>query len=106
VDYRLDTPEEVASLMQAKWRIGLPGGILVANPVPESWQLDLADMERTIQTAIQEAEAQGIRGKAITPFLLSRIEQLSGGKSLETNIELVCHNAALAAQVAIAFCKL
>lgn len=102
VDYRLDTPEAVAQLLHAKWALGLEGGAVVANPVPEAHQLDPAVMQNAIAAALADAERQGVRGKAITPFLLARIEQLTGGRSLAANIELVCNNARLAGAVAVA----
>lgn len=97
VDYRLDTPEEIARLLRTKWELGLQGGVVIANPVPEAHQLDAQVMETAISNALTDAERQGIKGKAITPFLLARIEQLTGGQSLAANIELVCDNARLAA---------
>lgn len=102
VDYRLNTPTDIAKLLHTKWQLDMRGGTLIANAAPEAWQLDAAIMQQTIDAAIAEAEQQGIKGKSITPFLLSRIEQLTGGKSLLTNIELVCNNARLAAEIATA----
>lgn len=101
VDFRLDTAREIAQLLKTKWEIDPRGGALIANPVPEAWQLDAEEMEKTIAAAVSEAEKLGVRGKAITPFLLAKIEQLSGGRSLETNIELVLNNAALGAAIAL-----
>jgi pseudouridylate synthase len=101
VDYRLDTPAEIARLLHAKWAIDQRGGVLIANPAPVEYQLDSGEMEAVIATAVAAAAQEGIKGKALTPFLLARIEQLTGGRSLATNIELVCHNARLAAQVAV-----
>lgn len=100
VDYRLETPQEIAQVLQAKWQLQLRGGVIIANPVPAAHQLDPQVMETAIQQALHDAAAQQIKGKAITPFLLSRIEQLTGGNSLAANIELVCHNARLAAEIA------
>ncbi|MCK6691913.1 MAG: pseudouridine-5'-phosphate glycosidase [Thermoanaerobaculia bacterium] len=99
VDYRMDSPEEIAHLLQTKWELGLQGGVIVANPVPEEHQLDPSIMEAAIAGALTDAERQGIKGKAITPFLLARIEQLTGGQSLAANIELVCSNARLAGEI-------
>ena len=101
VDYRMESALEIAQLLSAKWKLGLAGGVLIANPVPEAYQLDSGDMERTIVEALAAAEREQIRGKAITPYLLAKIEALSGGSSLATNIELVCHNATLAGEVAV-----
>jgi pseudouridylate synthase len=100
VDYRLETPAEIAALLKTKWELGLRGGALIANPVPEQYQMDQAVIEATIATAVKEAEQQGIGGKKLTPFLLARIEMLSGGKSLETNVQLVLNNARLAGEIA------
>jgi pseudouridylate synthase len=102
VDYRLDSAEAIARLLKIKWDMGLRGGALIANPVPEDSQLDFETMEKAIASALADAERAGIRGKATTPFLLARIEQLTGGNSLETNIELVCNNARLAGALAVA----
>ena len=99
VDYRLDTPEEIAHLLDTKWQMGLSGGAVIANPVPEEFQMDADVIEKTIREAVQEAEKTGVKGKRITPFLLARIEELTGGKSLETNIRLVLNNAGLAADI-------
>lgn len=99
VDYRLDTPEEIAHLLDTKWQLGLTGGAVIANPVPEEFQMDADLIEKTIQEAVREAEKTGVKGKKITPFLLARIEELTGGKSLETNIRLVLNNAVLAADI-------
>lgn len=101
VDFRLDTAREIAHLLKTKWEIDPRGGALIANPVPEAWQLDAIEIEKTIAAAVSEAEQLGIRGKATTPFLLAKIEQLSGGRSLETNIELALNNAALGAAIAL-----
>lgn len=102
VDFRLDTPTEIANLLKSKWEIDPRGGVLIANSVPEEHQLDADWMEKTIAEAVAEAEKQGIRGKAITPFLLAKIESLTGGRSLQTNIELVLNNVRLGVEVAVA----
>lgn len=101
VDYRMESPEEIAHLLKAKWETGLRGGVLIANPVPEAYALDAEWIEKNIAQAVQQAEQQGIRGKAITPFLLASIEKLTGGESLKTNIQLVLNNARLAAAIAL-----
>jgi pseudouridine-5'-phosphate glycosidase len=100
VDFRLDSPAQIAELLHAHWALGLRGGALIANPIPEAHALDPEQMERCIAGAVAEAERQGIRGKALTPFLLARIERETGGLSLSANIELVCNNARLGAAVA------
>jgi pseudouridine-5'-phosphate glycosidase len=105
VDFRLDSAEEIARLLKTQWDLGFQTGALIANPVPETHQLDADWMGKTIAEALSQAESQGIRGKAITPFLLANIEQQTGGRSLQTNIELVLNNARLGAEVARAFCQ-
>lgn len=100
VDYRVDTPKQIAQLLKTQWELGLQSGAVIANPVPAEHQLDASIMEEAIANALADAERQGVKGKAITPFLLARIEQLTGGQSLAANIELVCNNARLAGEVA------
>ncbi len=100
VDFRLDTPQEIADLLRAKWAIDPRGGVVVANPVPAAFSQDEGSIETAIEQALEAAAEQGIKGKAITPFLLAQIERITGGDSLKTNIELVCNNARLAANVA------
>ncbi len=103
VDYRLDTATDIARLLHAQWDAGLRAGVIVANPVAAEYESDPALIEYAIAAALSAAEEKGIRGKAITPFLLAYIEQTTGGKSLVTNIELVCNNARLAAEIAVAY---
>ncbi len=100
VDYRLDTPDEVAAAFRAKLDMELKGGMLVTNPIPEAYSMDLDVINRAIDEAVAEANAQGIKGKQTTPFLLAKIKDITGGDSLASNIRLVYNNAALAAQVA------
>jgi len=100
VDYRMETPADIARLLQAKWELDARGGAVIGNPIPAEYELDAAVMERAVAEALAEADRQYIKGKAITPFLLARIEQITGGQSLEANIELVCSNARLAAEIA------
>ena len=102
VDYRVDTPEELAAVLKVRKDLGLAGGVLVTNPIPEAWSMDPALINAAIDRAIAEAEDQGITGKAVTPFLLARVKELTGGDSLEANIALVKNNAALAARIAAA----
>jgi pseudouridine-5'-phosphate glycosidase len=106
VDVRVEQPDEVARIMQAKWKLGLGGGLVVANPVPAGHALPGDAMERAIDAALAQAQAQGIAGKALTPFLLARMHELTGGDSLASNIALVLNNARLAAQVAAAYAAL
>lgn len=101
-DFRLDTAEQQASFIHTKWALGLRGGVVIANPVPEASAMPQQEIEQMTVQALSEAQQQGIVGKAVTPFLLSRIKQLTGGRSLETNIALVKNNALLGAKLAIA----
>ena len=100
VDYRLDTPDEVAAAFRAKLDMELKGGMLVTNPIPEAYSMDPDVINRAIDEAVAEANAQGIKGKQTTPFLLAKIKDITGGDSLASNIQLVYNNAALAARVA------
>jgi len=106
VDYRMDTPAELAAAFHAARELGLRGGMLVANPIPEAYSMDAQVINRAIDQAIAEAREQGVHGKATTPFLLARVKDLTGGDSLDSNIQLVFNNARLAAQVACALCEL
>jgi pseudouridine-5'-phosphate glycosidase len=101
VDYRMDTPESVARLLKTKWELGLDGGVVIANPIPTEYALDPGMMEKTITEALAQADGAGIKGKAITPFLLAAMEKLTSGQSLASNIELVCNNAVVAAGIAV-----
>ncbi|RUS42880.1 pseudouridine-5'-phosphate glycosidase [Cohnella sp. AR92] len=105
VDFRHDTPDEVATTLKTKWELGLNGGAIIANPVPEEYAMKNEEIEGVIKQALQEANEQNITGKRVTPFLLGRIKQLTGGDSLATNIQLVYHNAKVAAQIAVALKK-
>ncbi|AWN43761.1 pseudouridine-5'-phosphate glycosidase [Methylobacterium durans] len=98
---RLDTPEAIAELLRTKEELGLGGGVLVANPVPPADEIPAAEIAGLIETALAQAAAAGVTSKAVTPFLLSRILALTGGRSLATNIALVRNNAALAARLAV-----
>ena len=100
VDYRLDTPEEIAAAFRAKLEMGLAGGMLVTNPIPEQYSMDPDVINSAIDKAVAEAKARGIKGKQTTPFLLAKLKDITGGESLASNIRLVYNNAALAAQVA------
>ena len=100
VDYRLDTPEELAAAFRAKLEMGLKGGMLVTNPIPEEYSMDPDRINAAIDQAVAEAKEQGIQGKETTPFLLARIKDLTGGDSLASNIQLVLNNARLAARTA------
>ena len=105
VDYRMDTPEEIAAAFSAKEDLGLRGGMLVTTPIPEQYAMDHDYISRTIEDACAEAAQKGVKGKELTPFLLDRIQQITAGKSLEANIELVYNNARLASRIAVELCK-
>lgn len=100
VDYRMDSPREIAEAFRAKEDLSLKGGMLVTNPIPEEFSMDASFINAKIDEAIKEAAALGIKGKETTPFLLDKIQQITGGESLASNIELVYNNAALAAHIA------
>ena len=102
VDMRVDRPQEAAAIIHAARQLGLPGGILVVVPVPEADELPRESIEPHILAALAEAKAQHIQGNAVTPFLLSRLTQETGGASLKANIALLKNNAAVAAQIAAA----
>lgn len=100
VDYRMDSPAEVAKAFFVKGKLGLGGGMLVACPIPEAFSMDSALISGVIEAAVAEAGEKGIKGKALTPFLLDKIQKITEGKSLEANIELVYNNARIAAAIA------
>lgn len=106
VDYRIDSPAELAAAFKASQDMGLKGGMLVTNPIPEEFSMDPAVINKAIDEAIAQANAQGIHGKESTPFLLAKVKELTGGDSLDSNIQLVFNNARLAAQTAAELCKL
>ena len=100
VDYRIDTPEELAAAFRAKQEMCLGGGMLVTNPIPEEYSMDPVRINQAIDEAVAEANRLGIKGKETTPFLLAKIKDITGGDSLASNIQLVLNNARLAAKVA------
>ena len=102
VDYRIDTPEELAAAFVAQQELGMKGGMLVTNPIPEEYAMPLDTINAAIEQALKECEEKGIHGKETTPFLLARVAELTGGNSLASNIRLVYNNAALAAKTAVA----
>ena len=106
VDYELDSPAELAAAFKASQDMGLKGGMLVTNPIPEEFSMDPAVINKAIDEAIADANAQGIHGKESTPFLLAKVKEITGGDSLDANIHLVFNNARLAAQTAAELCKL
>ncbi|NDI86498.1 pseudouridine-5'-phosphate glycosidase [Undibacterium crateris] len=101
-DFRLDTAQQQAAFLNTKWALGLQGGVVIANPVPEADAMPAAEIEAITRQALDEAQQQGIGGKAVTPFLLARIKELTAGRSLVTNIALVKNNAVCGAQLALA----
>lgn len=105
VAHRVDKADDVAAVMEAHWGSGLGGGLLLANPIPQDASMDPDYIDGIISQAVEDAHERGVVGKEITPFLLSRIVELTGGKSLEANIALVRNNAQVAAEVAVAFSK-
>ena len=106
VDYRLDGASHIARLLQIKWAMGLGGGVVIANPIPAAHAMSRAVIDAAIAQALSDAHAQGISGKQTTPFLLERVNALTGGHSLAANIELVLNNARLASAVAVALAGL
>ena len=100
VDYRFDSPGEIAEALKIKREAGLRGGVVIANPIPEVYEPAVAAIQTATDAALAEARRLGIRGKEITPFLLAKIKDLTGGESLRANVELVLNNAALAARIA------
>lgn len=106
VDYQIDSPAELAAAFHAAQEMGLRGGMLVTNPIPEEYSMDHDVISAAIEEAVAKAAQQGIHGKDTTPFLLETIKELTGGDSLDSNIQLVFHNARLAAQTAAALAAL
>ncbi len=105
VDYRVDSPEELAAMFKAQQGLGMKGGMLVTNPIPEQYAMDKEVIDAAIDQAIAESREKGIHGKETTPFLLARVVELTGGDSLESNIQLVLNNATVAAKTAAELCK-
>ena len=106
VDYRVDTPEELARIFKASHDMGLKSGMLVTNPIPEEFAMPKSVIDAAIEQAIGECNEKGIKGKETTPFLLARVAELTGGDSLASNIRLVYNNAKVAAQTAVHYCNL
>ena len=105
VDYRVDSPEELAAMFAAQRGLGFKGGMLVTNPIPEQYAMPKDVIDKAIDQAVAESVEQGIHGKETTPFLLARVVELTGGESLESNIQLVLNNARLASKTAVELCK-
>ncbi|HPC72721.1 MAG TPA: pseudouridine-5'-phosphate glycosidase [Treponema sp.] len=106
VNYRVDTTAELAQAMKIKWDLGLNGGLVVANPIPAQYEMDSATINTAIEEALKQAEAEGVKGKDTTPYLLAKVKELTGGDSLESNIQLVYNNARLGAELAVELAKL
>ena len=106
VDYQVDSPEELAAAFQASLELGFQGGMLVTNPIPEEYSMDPKVINAAIGEALEQAAANGVHGKETTPFLLAKVKELTGGDSLDSNIQLVFNNARLAAKTAAELCKL
>ena len=106
VDYRVDSPELLATALKAKWDLGLKGGVVIANPIPEKYEMDYDAITNAIENALKELKEKGIKGKESTPFLLGKVKEITGGASLDSNIELVYNNAKVAAQIAVELAKL
>ena len=101
VDYRVDSAFDIAEILKTKWCLSIEGGVLVTNPIPKTFELESAMMNEAINEAIIEADKEKIKGKKITPYLLSKVNEITQGKSLNANIKLIQNNAALAAKISI-----
>ena len=106
VDYRIDAAIEIAGILKTKWDLSIDGGVLVTNPIPVAFELESSVMNEAINIAIIEAENENITGKKITPYLLSKVNEITKGKSLDANIKLIKNNADLAAKIAVHFSKI
>ncbi len=105
VDYRVDAALDIAEILKTKWDLSIKGGVLVTNPIPIAFELELVMMNKAINEAIIEADKEKIKGKEITPYLLSKVNEITEGKSLDANIKLIQNNAALAAKIAVHYIK-
>jgi len=101
VDYRVDSAFDISEILKTKWSLSINGGVLITNPIPKTFELELTMMNEAINEAIIEADKEKIKGKEITPYLLSKVNEITQGKSLNANIKLIQNNAALAAKIAI-----
>lgn len=106
VDYELKDATEAAMIMKTKWDLGLDGGVLIANPIPEEYSMDHSIIDKAIDQALEMAEKEGIRGKKTTPFLLATIKDLTGGDSLASNLQLAYNNARVASKIAVEYAKI
>ena len=105
VDYRVDSAIDIAEILKTKWSLSIEGGVLVTNPIPKKFELELVMMNDAIKEAIIEADKEKMTGKEITPYLLSKVNELTQGKSLNANIKLIQNNAVLAAKIAMHFLR-
>ena len=96
----------MAKTIKTKWDLGLDGGVVVANPIPKEYEMDPKVIDKAIKDALNEAENKGIKGKDVTPFLLDKVKKITGGRSLQSNIELVYNNAVVGANLAVMLEKL
>jgi pseudouridine-5'-phosphate glycosidase len=106
VDYKAENPEEIANALKAKWDLDLKGGMVIANPIKDEDAMDHERISEAINDAVYEAEQLNIKGKAITPYLLGKVKELTKGDSLESNIKLVYNNAEVGSKIAVAYQKL
>ncbi|GFP78100.1 pseudouridine-5'-phosphate glycosidase [Clostridium fungisolvens] len=106
VDYKVEDEKELAEAIKAKWDLGLNGGVVIANPIHEQYQMDYDTINNAIENALKEAKEKGIKGKESTPFLLAKVKEITGGASLDSNIKLVFNNAEVAAKLAVELAKL
>ena len=106
LDYNCESEEMVAKIMKTKWDLGLKGGAIVGNPIDERYSLDYAETEKVIVSCIEQAEAEGVHGKALTPFLLAHIKDATGGESFAANLQLAYSNARAAAKIAVSYANM
>ncbi|SHH86881.1 pseudouridine-5'-phosphate glycosidase [Sporobacter termitidis DSM 10068] len=106
VDYRVDSVRALAEALKTKWDLGLTGGMLVTNPIPPEFEMDYGTITKAIDDAVAAAEKAGVKGKETTPYLLAKVKELTGGDSLDSNIQLVYNNARLAAELSVALASL
>ncbi len=106
VDCKVDTPREMAAILKTKWDLGLKGGVVIGNPIPQEYELDFDDMEKVICRALEAAKKDNIHGKDTTPYLLAHIKDYTKGVSFASNLQLAYNNAKVAAQIAIEYAKL
>ena len=106
LDRQCNSPKEIADIIYTKWNLGLKGGVIIGNPIPEEYALDFNEMEKVIAKALEDAKAAKVRGKFITPYLLAHIKDMTGGESFASNLQLAYNNARLASQIAVELSKI